>query len=127
MTNKHPERDRDHILYALQCTARIEQLVAVGKVALFNNADMTDALCWNMYQLADVMGKVSDAVQARYPEVPWRAIAGLRNFYAHAYEVIDMERMWDDLQRGDVAALAGKLDDINRKLGPLPDASDPHS
>ncbi len=80
-----------------------------------------------MCQIADVTGKVSDAVQARYPEVPWRAIAGLRNFYAHAYEVIDMERMWDDLQRGDVAALAGKLDDINRKLGPLPDASDPHS
>jgi uncharacterized protein with HEPN domain len=52
---------------------------------------------------------------------------GLRNFYAHAYEGIDMERMWDDLQRGDVADLAGKLDDINRKLGPLPDASDPHS
>lgn len=127
MTNKHPERDRDHILYALQCAARIEQLIAVGKVALFNNADLIDALCWNMYQLADVIGKVSDVVQSRHPEVPWRAIAGLRNFYAHAYERIDMERMWEDLQRGDVDELAGKLDDINRKLGSLPDASDPHS
>ena len=126
MTNKHPERDRDHILHALQCAARIEQLIAVGKVALFSSADMIEALCWNMYQLADVTGKVSDAVQARHPEVPWRAIAGLRNFYAHAYEGIDMERMWDDLQRGDVAELAEQLDDINRKLSPLTNASDPH-
>jgi len=111
----------------LQRTARIEQLVAVGRVALFNNAHTIDALCWNMYQIADVMGKVSDAVQARHPEIPWWAIAGLRNFYAHAYEGIDMARMWADFQRGDVAELAGKLDDINSKPGPLLDASDPYS
>lgn len=71
-----------------------------------------------MYQLADVTGKISDAVKARHTEVPWRAIAGLRNFYAHAYEGIDMERMWADLQRGDVTDLAEKLGAIYRELAP---------
>jgi uncharacterized protein with HEPN domain len=116
MTNKHPERDRDHILYALQCIARIEQLITVGKVALFDNADMIDPLCWNMYQLADVIGKVSDVVQARHPEVPWRAIAGLRNFYAHAYEGIDMERMWADLQEVILTSLRGSLTTLTVNL-----------
>ena len=124
MTNKHPERDPDHLRYALKCAARVEQLRAVEKAALLADADLVDALCWNMYQLADVTGKISDAVKAGHPEVPWRAIAGLRNFYAHAYEGIDMERMWTDLQRGDVADLAAQLRAISRELDPLPDARD---
>lgn len=71
-------------------------------------------------------GKISDAVKTRHPEVPWRAIAGLRNFYAHAYEGIDVERMWDDLRRGDVADLAVQLDAILRDLVPPTDEPHPH-
>jgi uncharacterized protein with HEPN domain len=122
LTNKHPERAPDHLRYALKCAARVEQLRAVEKATLLANADLVDALCWNMYQLADVTGKISDAVKVGHPEVPWRAIAGLRNFYAHAYEGIDIERMWADLQRGDVADLAAQLRAISRELDPLPDA-----
>lgn len=127
MTNRHPERDPEHLRYALQCAARIEQLIAVEQAKLFANADMIDALCWNMYQLADVTGKLSDTVKARHPAVPWRAIAGLRNFYAHAYEGIDLERMWADLRRGDVATLAAQLAGIYRELVPSPDTLDPRS
>jgi uncharacterized protein with HEPN domain len=125
VTNKHPERDPDHLRYALRCAARIEQLHMVEKATLLASADLVDALCWNMYQLADVTGKISDAVKARHPEVPWRAIAGLRNFYAHAYEGIDLERLWTDLQRGDVTDLAAQLRLIYRELDPPPDAHDP--
>jgi uncharacterized protein with HEPN domain len=124
VTNKHPERDPDHLRYALKCAARVEQLRAVEKAALLADADLVDALCWNMYQLADVTGKISDAVKASHPEVPWKAVAGLRNFYAHAYEGIDMERMWADLQRGDVADLAEQLRVISHELDSLPDARD---
>lgn len=125
MTNKHPERDPDHLRYALRCAARIEQLHTIEKATLLASADLVDALCWNMYQLADVTGKISDAVKARHPEVPWRAIAGLRNFYAHAYEGIDLERLWADLQRGDVTNLAVQLGLIYRELDPSSDEHDP--
>lgn len=109
MTNKHPERDPDHLRHALRCAARVIDLVAGGKAALLGDADKLDALCWNMYQIADVTGKVSDGVQARHPEIPWRQIAGFRNFYAHAYEGIDPERLWADLVRGDITMLAAQL------------------
>lgn len=109
MTNEHPERDPDHIRHALRCAARIAELTAGDKAALFADADKLDALCWNMYQLADVTGKISDGLKRGHPEIAWRAIAGFRNFYAHAYEAIDPERMWNDIQRGDVRDLAEKL------------------
>ncbi len=49
-------------------------------------------------------------------KVPWRAVAGLRNFYAHAYEGIDGERMREDIRRGDITQLAEQLAAILRKL-----------
>lgn len=85
VANKYPGRDPDHLRYALRCAARIEQLQRVKKDTFLASADRVDALCWHMYQLVDVVGKISDAVKARHPEVPWRAIASLRNFYAHSY------------------------------------------
>jgi uncharacterized protein with HEPN domain len=123
VTKSHPERDPDHLRHALRCADRIARLMAIERGALLANDDLIDALCWNLYQLADVTGKISDPVKVRHPEVPWRAIAGLRNFYAHAYEGIDVERMWGDLRRGDVADLAAQLDVIYRELAPPADDS----
>lgn len=120
MTHRYPHRDPDHLRHALRCAARIADLVAVGKTVFFADADKVDALCWNMYQLADVTGKLSDVVREHHPEVPWRQIAGFRNFYAHAYEGIDPERMWNDIQRGDVTDLAAKLDAIAQELAAAP-------
>lgn len=122
MTHKPPERDLEHLRHALRCAARVAALVAVGKTAFFADVDKVDALCWNMYQLADVTGKLSDAVREKHPEIPWRQIAGFRNFTAHAYEGIDPERMWNDIGRGDVADLAEKLDAIYQELVSAPPA-----
>lgn len=125
MTNKHSERDPGHLRHALRCAGRVEELTANGKAALFADDDKLDALCWNMYQIADVTGKVSDAVKRRHPEVPWRGIAAFRNFYAHMYEGIDRDRMWEDIRRGDIADLAAKLDVILREIAPVSLAEDP--
>jgi uncharacterized protein with HEPN domain len=123
VTNKHPERDPDHLRHALRCAGRVEELIAGGKAALFADEDKLDALCWNMYQIADVTGKISDAVKRRHPEVPWRGIAAFRNFYAHMYEGIDRDRMWESIGRGDIADLAAKLDVILREIIPVSPAA----
>jgi len=123
VTNKHPERDPDHLRHALRCAGRVEELIASGKAALFTDDDKLDALCWNMYQIADVTGKVSDAVKRRHPEVPWREIVAFRNFYAHLYEGIDRDRMWDNIRRGDVADLAAKLAEILLEIAPATPAA----
>jgi len=123
VTNKHPERDPNHLRHALRCAGRVTELIAGSKVALFADDDKLDALCWNMYQIADVTGKVSDAVKHRHPEVPWRGIAAFRNFYAHMYEGIDRDRMWNDIQRGDVADLTTKLGAILSEIAPAPPAA----
>ncbi len=52
---------------------------------------------------------VSAATRAAHPEIPWRAIGGLRNFLAHDYASTDpqrLKRILDD----DIAALIPRLE-----------------
>jgi uncharacterized protein with HEPN domain len=38
---------------------------------------------------------VSMETQRRLPEVPWRAMVGLRNVLIHEYGEVNLERLWD--------------------------------
>jgi len=37
---------------------------------------------------------VSDDIRAKYPEVPWRKMAGMRDKLAHDYIGVDLEVVW---------------------------------
>jgi uncharacterized protein with HEPN domain len=46
-----------------------------------------------------VMGEaakhIPDETRARYPKVPWRKIAGLRDVIAHSYFSLDVDVIWN--------------------------------
>ena len=48
-------------------------------------------------------------MQAAHPEIPWRAIGGLRNFLAHNYIANDPQRLKDFVGR-DVPVLIAQLE-----------------
>lgn len=96
------------------------EIIAGGKGTLFADENKTDALCWNLYQIADATGKISTPVKDWHPEVPWREVANFRNFMAHAYEGIDRDRMWEEIQRGDITDLSRKLAAIATEIVAAP-------
>lgn len=38
-------------------------------------------------------------MKRRYPEVPWREIAGFRNVVVHDYLGVSVERVWDVVEQ----------------------------
>lgn len=52
-------------------------------------------------KLVEILGEaakqVSDDVRARFPEVPWRDLARVRDVYTHAYHRVDFDLMWEQL------------------------------
>jgi uncharacterized protein with HEPN domain len=40
-----------------------------------------------------------DALKARYPDIPWREMAGAGNIYRHDYEDVAASRVWETVQR----------------------------
>ena len=72
-----------------------------------------------MLQSADhrpVRWRLSAALRGVHPEINWRSIIGLRNVLAHDYLGINLERIWDIIER-DVLDLQHTVAVILRELG----------
>ncbi|MER7081699.1 Uncharacterized conserved protein, contains HEPN domain [Saccharopolyspora kobensis] len=52
-----------------------------------------------LIRLVEIVGEASNhvdkAVQQAHPEVPWRAIIGMRNRVVHSYWEVDVQILWD--------------------------------
>lgn len=44
--------------------------------------------------ISEASRRLSDALKARHPEIPWREIAGAGNVYRHDYEDVAATRVW---------------------------------
>lgn len=62
---------------------------------------LQDAVLRRLETVTDACSRLSEELQARHPEIEWRAIRGLRNRLAHAYLEIQIDVLWsvihDDL------------------------------
>jgi uncharacterized protein with HEPN domain len=48
--------------------------------------------------IGEAANRVSAETQQRYPQIPWRAIIGLRNRLIHGYDAVDLDILWDIVQ-----------------------------
>ncbi len=66
-------------------------------------------------RLLEIVGEAANRVpkddQARYAEVPWAAISGLRNRLIHGYDDVDLTIVWRIVQ-DDLPQLIRTLDHI---------------
>jgi uncharacterized protein with HEPN domain len=88
-------RERARLRYIRQSIARIEQYTRGGREAFLAEAIVQDAVLRRLETLADAIGRLSDTLKARHPAIPWRQVYGFRNVAAHAYEEIDLTRVWE--------------------------------
>lgn len=44
--------------------------------------------------VGEAAGKVSEATRVVFPQIPWRAVVGMRNHLIHGYFDIDTEVVW---------------------------------
>lgn len=66
--------------------------------------------------LGEAAGRVPQEVRDRHPEIPWKAIIGLRNVLIHGYDSIDRDIFWRVLST-DVPALVPRLKSVVDKEG----------
>lgn len=59
--------------------------------------------------IGEATKNIPDDLRDEYPQIPWRAIAGLRDHLIHAYFGIDYDIVWDVL-RNHIPILAETID-----------------
>ena len=54
-----------------------------------------DGIFMCVYRVTEEAGNMSSETKAAYPEIPWRAVYGMRNIFAHDYGKLDRSMVWN--------------------------------
>jgi len=99
----------------LEAIQKIEQFAVEGRAA-FDADERTQV--WVVYHL-EILGEaannVSEKVQHAQSEIPWGKIIGMRNVLAHRYFGIDLDIVWQMVER-DLPLIKPKVETLVRKL-----------
>jgi uncharacterized protein with HEPN domain len=107
--------DRLYLIHISECIGRIQEYVCGGREAFMASTLIQDAVVRNLQTLAESGRRLSEDLRAKHPEVDWRGIGGFRNVLVHDYLGIDVERVWDVVEK-DLPELKDRIDAILENL-----------
>ncbi len=119
---------RVYLAHILECAKKIELFTADGKARFMRDGMVQDAVVRNFEIIGEAAKRLDDSYRTAHPEIPWRALAGLRDVFIHQYEGIEPERVWAIVEREPpnlreaIAALLPPLDQLERELAGEEDA-----
>lgn len=80
-----------HILDAIE---RIEEYVRAGKEAFLADKMVQDAVIRNFEVIGEAAKGLPSEVRDRHASVPWKQIAGMRDFLIHVYFGVNLDTVW---------------------------------
>ena len=91
--------DSVYLRHILECIRRIEEDGAAGIEAFQASHTLQDAILRNLQVLAESSGRISSELKAAWPQIDWRRIGAFRNVLVHDYLGLDLDRIWEVIQR----------------------------
>ncbi len=70
----------------------------VDRAALEANDEKVSAILYQITIIGEATKRLSPEIRQQHPEVPWRAIAGMRDVMVHEYDQVDLDVVWDVIQ-----------------------------
>ena len=63
-------------------------------------------------QIGELVSRMDEGFTSRYEDIPWKQMKGLRNIYAHDYERIDNDMIWETITE-DIPSIREKLERVS--------------
>jgi uncharacterized protein with HEPN domain len=98
-------RDPDYLEHMLEAIERIRRYVGrKRRVGFLGSPLLQDAVIRNIEIVGEAAGRVSPEFAARNPGIQWREIVGMRHRLIHGYLRVNLETVWEVVDR-DLPAL----------------------
>lgn len=94
-----------------EAIGRIEQQAAKGRSAFERDELIQNWIVHHLQIIGEATRHLSSELKTKHPEIPWSRIIGMRNVLVHDYFAIDVEAVWQAVERD--------LPDLKRKVNAL--------
>lgn len=91
--------DHDRLFDILEAIERIHRHTAGGRENFETDELIQTWVVHHLQIIGEAASRLSDDATAATPEVPWRAIVGMRNILVHGYFHIDLDAVWTVVER----------------------------
>ncbi len=95
---------RVYLAHIMECIQKIERYTKDGRERFLDDQLIQDAVLRNFEVIGEAAKRLDDAYRASHPQIPWRAVAGLRDMLIHQYEGVDLNKVWAIVE-GDLPGL----------------------
>ena len=59
------------------------------------DALLLSAILHQLTIIGEAASRISTEIRDRHPQIPWRQVAGMRNYVVHAYFSLDRDIVWE--------------------------------
>lgn len=108
--------DRQRLVDILDAIDRIDRHTRSGRVAFERDELVQIWVLHHLQLIGEAARRLSQEIRTQYPEIPWAAIASMRNFLVHDYFAVSLEIVWPAVER-DLSALRSQVEAVVRAQG----------
>jgi uncharacterized protein with HEPN domain len=113
------KKDLLYLRYIHDAALKIESYISVGHDVFMITTHWQDAVVRQLEIMGEAAKRISEEFRSKYPDIPWRRIAGMRDVLIHDYMGVDLSMVWEVAQRN-LPELKRKIEVILRKMESSP-------